>query len=592
MAKKKFAKDISRWIGLCKLGIEERTRKQPDWDTLNKYFQGQQWTKDVPNDYQIIVVNMVYSHLKVVLPTVYPRNPKLFFNPNTAASVDKARLNEAILNTDMEKMKLKQTNRRIIQDVIILGTGFSKTTFEIPDYSVDVRDEITLREVKNDFKDVPAASVEGGSIAIPKSYPRCVRVAPGDLVTALGVTDFDDPGFIGHHVRKRLISIKNDDFYKNTEDLQPTWEASSDILSGLPQGILVEGGDELLAMVDLWEIWDVENQEWFVIAEGHDDYLVDPRENIYPYEHPFDRLVFTELDDQVWGMGEIAPWLNQQDELNLLRTQQANHIKRYNRKYAVRDMNLRDGEDGILRLQSGEDGTIVFVQGDKPIDDIIRPITDAPMPADIFRVNVLVEDDIVKIGGLTPYRRGGTVGANTATEANIAEGNAQVRDQERVDLTADFVLRQMEKVRKGRAEFTTTQEIIDVTKNPLDKDRWQEWSKDSIDLESEMKVTFGPSTPLNEQERIQRAILLYDRALANPTVNPQSAFSNLLQAFEERDQTAWFLPNILIQLHLLQKVMQQQQEQKGISPQGGGATPGQETPAELRGRAATTETAA
>lgn len=591
MAKKK--NDISRWIGLCKLGIEERKRKQPDWDTLNKYLQGEQWGKDIKEDYHIVVVNMVYGHLKVVLPTVYPNNPKLFFNPNNAATVDKARLNEAIFNADMERMRLKQTNRRIIQDVIIIGTGFSKTTFEIPDYSVDIRDEPILKEVQNNFKDVPAASVEGGSIAIPKSYPRCVRVAPGDLVTALGVTDFDDPGFIGHHVRKRLISIKNDDFYKNTSDLQPTWEASSDLLSSLTSGTLVQGGDELLSMVDLWEIWDVENQEWFVIAEGHDRYLVEPRDNIYPYDHPFDRLVYTELEDQIWGLGEILPWLNQQDELNLVRTQQINHLKRYNRKYAVRQTHIQDGEDGVLRLQTGEDGTVVFVQGDRTIDDIIKPIADANMPADVFRVNAIIEDDIVKIGGLTPYRRGGTVGANTATEANIAEGNAQVRDKERIDLTADFVLRQMEKVRKGRAEFTTTQEIIDVTKNPLDADRWQTWSKDSIDLESEMKVSFGPATPLNEQERIQRAMLLYDRALANPTVNPQSAFSNLLQAFEERDQTAWFLPNILIQLHLLQKAVQNQKDQTGVSPQGGAqSTPGAETPAELSGRGVTTETAA
>lgn len=589
---KKNEGDITRWLGLCKIGLEERKAKQPEWDKLQRYFRGIQWDKSGKDGYDIVVVNMVYSHVKVVLPVIYPKNPKIYFEANKAIAVDTAKLNEAIFNRDMVKMKLKQTNKRILQDVTILGTGFSKTTFEIEGYSSSSIDSDKVVAMKNEFKDLPAAAVEGG-MDIPPSYPRCVRVSPFDLVTALGTTDFEDPGFIGHHVRKRLISIKNDDFFVNTKDLQPTSLASTDMLAVLPQGQSVGSDDEMLAMVDLWEIWDVENQQWFVIAEGHGDYLVEPRDNIFPYAHPFDRMVFTELDDQIWGMSDIEPWLPQQDELNLIRTQQINHIKRYNRKYIVRKLQLENSDEGITQLQNGEDGVILFAQGERPLDDIVKPIADAPMPADIYRISVGTEDDIVKIGGLTPYRRGGTVGANTATEANIAEGNSQIRDQERVDQTADFVLSQMEKVRNCRKEFTTSAEIIDVTGNPLDQNRWQEWTRDSIDIESEMRVEFGPDRPLNQEERLKRALLLYDRAMANPTVNPQAAFVNLLEAADERDYTKWFLPNVLVQLQILMKALQGQKEQKGASPMGGsqpnsGAGVGPqpaETDAELQGAA-------
>jgi len=590
MAKKDYYTDINKWLSLCKLSEEERKTKQPKWDQIDKYFRGWQWDAFKTNDRDIVTVNLVYSHVKIVVPSTYLRYPKVYFTPQSPAAIDGCILLEQVLNADMRKMKLKETNKRVLQDVILYGTGFTKTTFEIEgDIPETQEDRSTSEQMIDEFHDTPNASAISNQIRVPKASPRCFRISPRDIMFCVSITDFGDPGFIAHRSRVRLQKIKNDPYYNNTKDLQPTSRIKSEYLgtSGFNFG---PGSEKYLDTVDLYEIWDVDEQKWFTIADGHAKYLTDVKDNPYPVDHPFDRLIMTPLEDQVWGFGEIEPWLPQQDELNSIRSQQSKHRKRYNRKYGTL-ANAFETEEEEAKLTSGEDGVVIKFRANRPINEQIQPINDAPMPADVYRMNLIIEDDIVKIGRVTPNRRGNTTG-DTATEANLAEAGASIGDKDRVDAVADFTLSQLEKVRKMRRALTIGREIIDTTGNPLDENRWQYWTREDIDVESMMSIEFGSTQPQNDQQRQQRGLLLYQQALANPTVNPQSAFSKLLEAFSERDQPSWFLPNEIIQLQMIMKAIGQSKEQKGISPLGqiGSGEPGPvqttETPAELAGRGA------
>lgn len=581
--------EINRWLTLIKLSEEERKEKQPAWEDLELYFRGIQWNKSKDENKDIISVNFVYSHIKIVVPSVYSRNPKLYFEPNKASSVDGAKLTEYILNGDMQKMKLKSTNKQVLQDTVLYGTGYTKTTYELEEDA-----ELIEANKNSSFNDIEEFyNLSGSEITkpnlIPKSGPRIIRVEPDALTFAVGATDFEDPGFIAHKVRKRLYSVKNDPYYKNTRDLQPTAVASPEVRSKY-SGYWNDEVDEYLSMVDLYEIWDVENQNFFVIADGHQKALREKEDNPYSYPHPFDRLIFTRLKDQMWGLSEIEPWIPQQDEFNKVRTQHQQHVKRYNRKYVAIEKAFVDEEDK-QRLEAGEDGVVVFVRGDNAAA-AISSLQDAPLPPDSYRYALDVKDDIIEVGGIPGYRRGNTIGANTATEAGITERGAQTRDSDRIDYLGEFVLSQMEKVRKSRKDYTPGQQIVAMTDNPMDGPNWEKWRKEDIDVDSDMRVEFGSTMPINQASRKSDAILLYDRAVVNPTVNPQSAFSNLLEAFDQRDQTKWFLPQQVILLQMLQKAIGAAQPQKGISaqgPSGSSSEPGPittETPGELRGRAA------
>lgn len=585
-----YEKEINKWLALIRISEKDKQEKQPNWDKIDNYFRGWQWGKEIDGK-SLVSVNLVYSTVKIIVPTTYIRYPKLYFQAATPVSVDATRLLEKVLNADMRRMKLKDTNKRCIQDLVKYGTAFTKTVFEVDegyDEYQDNKDQIDA--LLSEFNDMGVDEVVKGKFKIPKAKPLCLRISPRDANWAAGATDWGDIGFFSHHATKRVSTLKNDPRYKNTKDLQPTSNIRADLKSSLGQWAGY-GAESYLDVVDVYEIWDVENQRWLTIADGHDKYLIEPEDNPYPYEHPFDRLITTPLEDQITGMSEIEAWLPQQDELNLLRTQQANHNKRFNRKYGIMN-NAVENEEELQKLEDGEDGVIIKFRPNRPIREQFTEINDAPISGDVYRYNATVEDDIVKISRTTPYRRGGTSGANTATEANLAEASAQIGDFDRVDAVGEFTLSQLEKVRMARRAFTAGREIIDITGNPTDIDRWKYWTGDDIDVESQMIVQYGSTQGVNDQQRKNDAIMLYDRALANPTVNPQSAWTKLAEAFGESDLPSWFLPNELIQIQLAMKIMGAAKEQpKGISPTGpSGGEPGPaqptETPAELTGRAA------
>jgi len=592
--REKRSNEINKWVALTRLSETERKEKQPNWDMIDDYFRGWQWNKLKEDNSDIVTVNLVYSHVKVIIPSVYLRYPKIYFSPESPAAIDGCRLLEKVLNADMRKMKLKDTNKRILQDYILYGTGFSKTTFEIEEGYEGPEDQSPLQGLQDEFNDTeePASiqSAVGGKVSIPKASPSITRCSPRGISFACGITDFGDPGFIGHRSFMRVSKLKSDPYYKNTEDLKPSLQINSDFKSSLGS-YSGYGAEEYLDMVEVIEIWDVDNQKWFTIAVDHDDYLTYPEDNPYPYDHPFDRLVLTPLEDQIWGMGEIEPWLPQQDELNSNRTKKAIHAKRFNRKYAVSG-NAFETEEEQAKLERGEDGAIIKFRGNKPISEQFQAIQDAPLPADDYRQGIQILDDIQMIGRVNAARRGDAQGANTATEAGIVERSAQTGDYDRIDALGEFSLAQLEKVRKARRKFTVGQDVIDVTGNPLDLNRFQYWTKEDINVESMMSVEFVRTKPDKEVTRQSKALLLYQQALANPTVNPQAAFSKLLEAFGEQNQASWFQPQELIQIQMMVKALGAANEQKGISPQGSGAgiEPGPnqttETPAELRGRAA------
>jgi hypothetical protein len=263
-------------------------------------------------------------------------------------------------------------------------------------------------------------------------------------------------------------------------------------------------------------------------------------------------------------------------------------MKRFNRKYLVSEGAMLT-EETRSDLEKGKDGLVIVVGGQLDVRAQVATLEDAAMPTDVYRITAIMEDDIVKVLGDTPYRRGGAVGANTATEANLAEAGASARDSDRVDQIGELAIRQLEKVRRYRKAFTPGVIAVKITGDPSVGAEWDYWKKETADTNMEMRLEYGSTMPLSQTDRITKAIQLYDRALANPTVNPQSAFVNLLEAFDERDASKWFLPQEAIQLSMLMRLMGKAEAQKGVSPSGGVEPGGQagatETPAELGGRA-------
>jgi hypothetical protein len=585
--------EIGKWIGLIRLWQHEREIKQPNWERNLEAFKGLTWQQDREANKDIITVNLVYSHVKVEIPSIYFRNPKIFMKATKPSAVYRARIQETVLTQDLEIMDLKSEMRKMILDVILFGSAFSKTTYYI-DYNPKEEqpgDRGNILDLVQKFEGNPIQSVEGdGEVELGENGPQVVRWSPFNIAMRQGVTDIRDPGFIAFKSLLFTDDIKNDKYFKNTKDLVPTIELTEATQAKLGNYYNREVGD-CAGMNAVWEIWDVEKGKKFVIAEGHEEALREPEDNAYPYDHPGDLLKFTDIPDELLGMSEVDPYFPQLEEYNLHRTLHLQHTRKYTGRKTIVKRGVINTEEDKERLKSGDDA-VVEVDGNVA-DVAILP--DAQMSADTYRFIGAVKDEITELSGITPYKRGMLQGADTATEANIAETNSQTRDSDRVDVIQGFVKRILRKVRLCRKEFTPGEYIVQVTGDPKAGPLWEVWSKEMFTDDTILDIQYGSTQPINSQTRKSEALGLYQVLIQNPTINPQSAAAKLLEAYDETDIPSWFLPPEILAQQMLAKITGEQtenQEIKGVAPTakggsqqapaGGGRKPG-ETPAETGG---------
>ena len=105
-------------------------------------------------------------------------------------------------------------------------------------------------------------------------------------------------------------------------------------------------------------------------------------------------------------------------ELNILRTYNAQGVRRMARQWLVRAGFL--AEDAAAKIAQGLDGEMIEIdlQPGFPLEGNIMSVPQAPIPADISLYAATVENDIREAGLLAPFTRG-EVTRSTATEQQL-----------------------------------------------------------------------------------------------------------------------------------------------------------------------------
>ena len=123
-------------------------------------------------------------------------------------------------------------------------------------------------------------------------------------------------------------------------------------------------------------------------------------------------------DTPLRGYSLIRRSLDQFRELNVMRTYQAQGVRRMARQWMVRAGFL--SEDGAAKISQGMDGEFIEVdlQPGAPLEGNMMPVPQAPIPADITLYSQTVQADIEQAGLLAPFTRG-EVTKSTATEQQL-----------------------------------------------------------------------------------------------------------------------------------------------------------------------------
>uniref|UniRef100_A0A6M3K4L2 Putative head tail connector protein n=1 Tax=viral metagenome TaxID=1070528 RepID=A0A6M3K4L2_9ZZZZ len=499
------------------------------------FWEGRQRPPNIPAS-EWVTINLIYSNLMSMLPSLYNNDPYFYVklkrshipNPMSIVLYEKrGKIRQSMINYLKEELNLKTKTRLSIMDAIfqfgVMKVHYETEMVENPDAGQPMVDENSQFMIGEDGQVI----IEPKMIPTNEAY-RLTRIHPDDFLVDEDAGPLDeDVTWKAQRIKRNIDDVKKDKRLessartklKATEISDPIQKQREHRKKGTVSS--VDSSDKRKPdTVVLWEIYDLKEKRWLVVAEGCEEFMVKPEKlPVGTEDDPFVDLRFTKRDDSWYPLPAVSQWIDPQKEYCELRSKLSVHRKRFNRKYlAVRAM---ISEDEVRKLEIGDDGTICWTE--QP-GEVVTPIKDAPLDQNHIQELALLRDELTLLA-VGPNQRQSGRGVESATEADIIERRLQVQEGDWIGLVIDFVRDVARKLDQLVQAYITQDQAIKVT-GPQG-DYWELVSTqdyEAIEGEFEYSVNVGATTPkLPEIERAQWLAFLTLLASA-----PQLALSKRL----------------------------------------------------------------
>ena len=515
--------------------VREEWRKSFRVSLAYDYWEGRQRPNHIP-DSEWITINLIYSNLLTMLPSLYNTDPYFYiklkrsFIPNPmmiALYEQKGRIRQSMVNYLKEELELKEKMRLAIFDAIfqfgIIKVHYEADLVENPDKGKTILDGQGIPS----FNDKGEPMLEPDMIPAGEAY-KITRIHPDDFLVDEDAGPLsDDVKWKAQRIKENIKDVRKNKRYKADarKAVKPT-ELSDQVQKEREQrkkGSVYASNEKEIDndVIVMWEVWDLKNEEWLTISEGHNDFMIDPSD--YPKgveDAPFVDLRFTLRDDSWYPLPAASQWIDPQKEYCELRSKLMVHRKRFNRKYTAYMGGIQE-EAELTKLEIGEDGTIIKVA--QP-GEVVVPIRDAPLDQNHIQELGLLRTDMMMLSVGPNQARTGQ-GVDSATEASIIEKRLQIQEGDwmsSVIAMATNIARKLDQL--VQANITQDQAVKVV--GP----QGEYWAAvkvedyEDIEGEYEYSVNTGATTPrLPEIERAQWIAFLNLLASA-----PQLALSKRL----------------------------------------------------------------
>ena len=112
----------------------ERTRRWREdqsydrtWWRLIDLYRGKHWADTTRSRSDLLTVNLAFSTINVIAPSVAVNHPKVVVAANDEANSDRAAFVEAVVNHLWRHHDFRKPFRRAVKDFLIFGHGWVKT---------------------------------------------------------------------------------------------------------------------------------------------------------------------------------------------------------------------------------------------------------------------------------------------------------------------------------------------------------------------------------------------------------------------------------------------------------------------------------
>lgn len=488
-----------------KLAQSKRWRKNEEYDDMWRrmidMYRGKHY--DNLSDEDRTLVNMAFSTINVIGPSVSVNYPKITVNARRPEDADRATVTEAILNYWWRHYGCQRQFRKAVKDKLILGHGWVKTGYRFVEEEKVVQRDPNVEE--NDVTDTEEINVETELIVV-EDRPFVERVSPFDVYVDPDGTSMDDIKWIAQRIKRPLVDVRNDKRYNSNAraEVQPTQYSRY----GLDGQQVKQSYTKEDSYVEVWEFYDIPKGTMCIFAEGSDKFLVQPTKIPFAFGHPFVMLRNYEVPEHFYPMGELEAIEGLQHELNETRTQMMNHRKRFSRKWLYKESAF--DPDGRAMLESDEDNVLVPVVGDEPLGGVISPMPAVINPPEFYNQSSLIAGDMDRVSGVSDYMRGAMPEIRrTATEAAIAQDASNARAADKLATIELEIAACASRLVALAQQYMTGEQVARVVGSnaiPL----WVKFDRDYIAGEFDFEVEGGSTQPVNESFRRQMALQMVD----------------------------------------------------------------------------------
>lgn len=477
-------------VGLALRGLEDWAKREGPDRLIQEYngkfelfFNGLKGKIPVPP------LNKIYSHVQTDVSHTYNRDPKISVNPKKDSAILGAKLWEVVLGYYWRHLRTKEEVELEIIDKDLTGLAWHKAGFAVetdgPEKDLKIIGE-RLYSCRVEWKDVV------WNFGAERPPHDCLWMAQR-IVKPLSI------------VQKKYPKAKNLKGVQSPEVPKETYDQS-------------HYKDDISVAV-LWEVWDREAREWFLLAEGlNDDFLRDPQPwPEYMDEFPF--LMYWDIyaPGKRRPMSPVLPWEPQLLEEMAIMAATVNHVKRWNRQMLVKQGSISEGD--LDKIERGDDGAIVSYTGSGDLDKNTKILDWGAVPTDYYlvmdRLNAIQRDT----HGQTEMDRGNVMKTSTRTEGELMMIQAgskgrQDRKVDRFEAHLENIARHMMKHLQANFDVEETvyitglepKDVLEAIKDHLDPvTKAVTFTPKDIEGDYDVEVKAGSTLPLNGETK--RAVL-------------------------------------------------------------------------------------
>lgn len=490
-----------------------------------KMFRGDHWgaygSRIDSRKNDLVVVNYVYSILKSVIPQTYYQDPYFDVYVNDPSSMGKMftpemlklkmpdgtmpildellkreQLTEDAINQKWRQLLIKQTMKRIQLDQMIMGFGAGKVgwnTEKNKDYSkpnMETGQEYTERVTEDDA--------------------FFLRVSTEDILFDNSAKHFDE---------MRWLSTR---YFLPREYVEEKFKAEGNFKSvNILSNRLIQGFNEdqrkAFEMVEIWEFQDLGEDKFFYMTDGYDKYLNEV-DNQYDIGFNTKILYVNDCPDQLMPISDVSQIEDLNMELNRTRTQMLNHRRKIQRKILAEPDAFKSQEE-FNRFMNDDDMQVCEMKSGALTEKKVLIVQPGIVPPDFYHIDEINKDDIYQVSGTGANQLAaeGLV-SKTATEANIIEKNANLRNKERVDSLDDYCEDLARSLLSIMQKFPKT-----TTFRQRDKQVWIKYSNKDIQGDYSVDIKIGSMQRPNDQLQTEVLMNVMPKFLEMRITTPEGA---------------------------------------------------------------------